>query len=67
MDDTVRMQVLECVDYLHGIAFHLQLVQPLAPLQQLVHALVLAQLQKDIHILAVFEEVQELGDISMLH
>ena len=66
MDNTVRVQVLQRIDDLHGVALHLQLVQPLAPLEQLVHALVLAQLQKDIHILAVLEEMQELCNIAML-
>ena len=41
-------------------------MKTLAPLKQFIHALVLAQLQEDIHILAVLEEMQELGDIRML-
>ena len=66
VDYAVRVQVLERVDDLLGVALDLELVQALAPLQQLVHALVLAQLEQNVHILAVLEEVQELGHVGML-
>ena len=66
MNYAVRVQVFERINDLLGVALDLQLVQALPPLQELVHALVLAQLEEDIHILAVFEEVQELGHVRML-
>lgn len=66
MDYAVRVQVLERVDDLLSVALDFQLVQALAPLQELVHALVLAELEQDVHILAVLEEVEELGDVGML-
>ena len=66
MNYAVRVQVFERINDLLGVALDLQLMQALPPLQELVHALVLAQLEEDIHILAVFEEVQELGHVRML-
>jgi len=41
-------------------------VQTLAPLQQLVHALILTELKKNVHILAIFKEMLELTDIGVL-
>lgn len=41
VDHAVRVQVLQRVDDLLGVALDLELVQALAPLQKLVHALVL--------------------------
>lgn len=38
------VQVLECIDNLLGVALDLELVEPLATLQKLVHALILAKL-----------------------
>lgn len=67
MDNTVRVQVLEGVDDLLGVAFDLQFMQPLSALQQFIHALVLAQLQQDIHIFTVFEKMKELSHICMLN
>jgi hypothetical protein len=66
VDHTVGVQVLERVDHLLGVALDLELVQALAPLQKLVHALVLAQLEQDVHILTVFKEMKKLGNIWML-
>ena len=67
MDNTVRVQVLEGVDDLLGVAFDLQFMQPLSALQEFIHALVLAQLQQDIHIFTVFEKMKELSHICMLN
>ena len=60
------MQVLQCVDDLSRVALNLKLVQAFPSLQQFVHTLVLAELQKDVNILAVFEEVLKVAHIDML-
>jgi hypothetical protein len=61
MNDSVLVEVLEGVDNLNRVALHLQFVQTLPPPKQLVHALVRAQLQQNIHVLGVFEEVLKLN------
>ena len=66
VDDAVGMEVLESVDDLDRVTLNLQFVQPLPPLQQLIHALVLAQLQKNVDIFGIFEEVLELTNMVVL-
>ena len=66
VDDAVRVQEAQGVDDLFGVALDLELVQPLAPLQQFVQTLVCAELQEDVDALAVFEEVDELRDVLVL-
>jgi len=66
VNDPVLVQVLERVDHLEGVALDFKFVQSLSSSQQLVHALVLAELEKDIHVFAIFEEVLELYDILVL-
>ena len=41
-------------------------MQALAPLQKLVHAVILAKLQQDVNILAVFEKVLEVAHMVVL-
>lgn len=65
VDHAMGVQVLERVDDLLGVALDLELVQALATLQKLVHALVLAKLEQDVHILAIFKEMKKLGNIWM--
>ena len=67
VDYAVRVQVLERVDDLLGVALDLELVETLAPLQQLVHALVAAELEENVDTLAVLEKVHELRHILVLH
>ena len=62
----MRVQILQGIDHLLSVAFDLQLMQSLSALEQFVHALILAQLQQDIHIFTVFEEMKKLGHIGML-
>jgi hypothetical protein len=66
VDDAVGMEVLESVDDLDRVTLNLQFVQPLPPLQQLIHALVLAQLQKNVDIFRILEEVLELTNMVVL-
>ena len=63
VDDSVRVKVLEGGNNLGCVALHLQFVESLTALEQLVHALVLAQFEKDVNILTVFEEVLEMTHI----
>ena len=66
VDYTVRVQVLERMDDLLSVALDFELMQALTPLQELIHTLVLAELEEDVHIFAVLEEMQELGHVRML-
>jgi hypothetical protein len=66
MDDTMRMQVLQCVNNLHSVALDFKLMQPLPAFEKFVHALVLTQLKQDVDVLRVFEEVLELADVGVL-
>ena len=67
MDDTVRVQVLQRVDYLCSVALDFELVQTLASFEQLVHGLVLAELQQNVHVFAVLEEVLKVAHVLMLN
>ena len=67
VDDPVGVKVFEGVDDLHGVALDFQLVEPLSPLQQFVHTLVVAELQQDVNIFTVFEEMHELSHILVFH
>ena len=66
MDDTVRVQVLQGVNDLHSVTLHLQLMQSLPALQQLIHRLVVAEFKKDVHILTILEEVLEVAHMGVL-
>jgi hypothetical protein len=66
MNDPVLVQILQATDNLHRVALHFQFVESFAALEQLVHALVLAELEQDVHVLAVFEEVLKVANVAML-
>ena len=66
MNDSMRVEVLEGTNDLRRVALHFQFVQPFTPLKQFVHTCVLAKLEQDVHIFAVFEEVLEMANICML-
>lgn len=63
MDDAVRVQVLKSVYDLHSVALHLDLVQPLPPPQQLIHALIVTELQQYVNVLCILEEVLKLDNM----
>lgn len=67
MNDSVLVEVLESVDNLYCVALHLQFVQALPPPQQLVHALVRAQFQQNVHVLSILEEVLEFNYSGVVH
>jgi hypothetical protein len=67
MDYAMRVQILQCVDDLDGVALHLQLMQSLPPSQQFVHALIGAQFQQDIDVLSIFEEMFEFNYSLMMN
>lgn len=66
MDDSVLVQELQSAYDLVRVALDLELVQTFAPLQQFIETLVLAELEKDVDALAVFEEMCELRDVLVL-
>lgn len=67
MNDPVRVQVLQSLDDLHGIALDLKLMKSLSSFEQLIHALIVAKFKKDVHIFTVFEKVHELSYVLMFH
>jgi len=67
MNNSVGVQILQSLDDLQSVAFDLQLVKSLPPLQQLIQTMVSAQFQQNVHILHIFEKVQELSHIRVLH
>ena len=66
MDYSVLVQVFECTNDLSCVALDFKLVETLASFQKFVHALVRAQLQQDVHVLAIFKEVLEVAHVGML-
>ena len=67
MNNPVRVKILKCINNLHSIALHLQLMKPLPPLEKFVHALIMTELQQDIDVVAIFEEMHKLSNVGMLH
>lgn len=67
MDDPVGVQILQRIDDLHSVTFNLKLMEPLPPFEELVHALIMAELQKDVYIVAVLEKMHKLSYVGMLH
>ena len=63
----MRMQVFESINDLHSVALNLQLMKSLPSLEQLVHTLVMAELQQDIDIVTIFEEMHELCNVGMFN
>ena len=66
MDDSVLVKVLQGINDMRSVALNFQLVKALTPFEKLIHALILAKLEKDVYILAVLEEVLEVAHIVML-
>lgn len=66
MDNAMRVQVLQSVDYLCSITLNFQFVKSFSTFKQFVHALVLAKFEQDVDILTVLEEVLEVADIGVL-
>lgn len=62
----MRMQILQSVNDLYGIALDLKFMQSLPALKQLVHALILTQFKQDIDVLSIFKEVLELTNVDVL-
>lgn len=61
------MQVLKSINDLHSIALHLEFMKSLPPLEQLVHTLVMAKLQQNINVVAIFEKMHKLSNVDMFH
>ena len=67
MDNAVGVEVSQSIDDLQSVALDFELMQSFPSLQQLIHALVVAQLQQNVDVLAIFEEVHELGHVLVLY
>jgi len=63
----MRVQVLESIYNLHGIALDLQLVQSLPPFEELIHALVMAKFEQNVNIVTILKEMHKLRYIDMLN
>mmetsp|Transcript_24716 Transcript_24716/g.30853 ORF Transcript_24716/g.30853 Transcript_24716/m.30853 type:complete len:293 (-) Transcript_24716:24-902(-) len=66
MNYPVAVEVLDSRADLVDVTLHFELVEALAATQKLVQGLVLAQLEKNIDILGVFEEVLEPDDVVLV-
>lgn len=63
----MRMQILQSVNDLYGIALDLKFMQSLPALEQFVHALILTQFKQDVDVLSIFKEVLELTNVDVLN
>ena len=61
------MQILQCIDYLHGVALDFKFMEALSSLEQFIHTLVLTQFEKDVNVLSIFEKMLELADIVVFY
>ncbi len=62
----MRVQILQSINDLYGIALDLKFMQSLPALEQFVHALILTQFKQDIDVLSIFKEVLELTNVDVL-
>lgn len=62
----MRVQILQSINDLYGIALDLKFMQSLSALKQLVHALILTQFKQNIDVLSIFKEVLELTNVDVL-
>ena len=61
----MSVHVLQGLHDLDCVALNFELVQSLSPPKQLIHRLVAAQLQENVHILVVLEEVLKTDDMAV--
>ena len=66
MNDSMRVKILQSTNDLDRVALNFELMKALASLEQLIHALVLAEFEQDVYIFTVFEEMLEVAHILML-
>ena len=66
MNNPMRVQVLESLDDLQSVTLYLELMETLAPLQQLIHTLILTELKENIHILWVLKEMLKQTNMIVL-
>ena len=65
MNYAMLVQVLKSVDDLGSVTLHFKFMKAFSTLEQFVHALVLAELQENVDILAVLKKVLKVAHISM--
>lgn len=63
----MRLQVLQCLNYLYTIALGFDLSEAFPAFDHLAECLVLAQLQDDVDVLRVLEEMLEADDVLLVH
>ena len=66
MNNPVGVKILKSINDLHRVALDLELMKSLPPLEQLIHALILAELQQDVNTIAILEKMHKLSHIGML-
>lgn len=52
---------------MHSIALDLELMEPLSPLEKLIHTLVMAKLEQDVDVVTIFEKMHKLSDVRMFY
>lgn len=67
MNNSVRVQILECANYLQSIALHLKLMQAFSPPEELVETLVVAKFKEDIYVFCVLKEVLKLNYVLVMN
>lgn len=66
MDDSVGVEVFECLDDLDGVAERFEFSDALATLDEFVKCLMWAEFEENVHVFLIFEDVLELYDVVMV-
>lgn len=61
------MQIFQSVDYLHGVALHLKLVQSLPSSEKFVKTLIVTKLEQNVYVFSIFKEMLKLDHMLMLN
>ena len=66
MDNSMGVQILNCITDLNGVALNLQLVKSSSSPQKFVKSLALAEFEDDVYILSILEEMLEAHNVAMM-
>lgn len=66
VDDSICVEVLECLDDLNGVAKGFEFGDALATLDELVEGLMRAEFEENVDVFMIFEDVLELDDVGVM-
>ena len=66
MNNAVGVEMLQCIDNLHCVALNFKFMESLSSFEEFVQALIMAELQQNVHTLRVLKKVHELSYICVL-